>query len=229
MSKLDRERVACFRHPRVAVVRPRGNGPLKLVLASSSPYRRELVGRLGLEFECASPEVDERVLEGETPRSTVTRLAEAKARAVAADAGDALVIGCDQVATLDGQPVGKPGTRDANIDQLVAASGRWVDFLTGVCLLNSGSGSLQLEVVEYSVEFRRLSQSEIELYVDRERPFDCAGGFKAEGLGIALFRRLRGDDPTALIGLPLISLSRMLAAEGVDVLSPAAPARSSNR
>jgi MAF protein len=190
----------------------------KIVLASSSPYRRALLQRLGLEFSCVAPDIDERPLEGETPRLTAARLAESKARSVAARAGEALVIGSDQVAVMDGQPLGKPGGRAANIAQLAAASGRWVEFLTGVCLLNSVSDGCQLEVVRYSVEFRRLSRARIESYVDRERPFDCAGGFKGEGLGIALFRRMRGDDPTALIGLPLIRLSRMLENEGVDLL-----------
>jgi septum formation protein len=192
-----------------------------IVLASSSPYRRTLLERLGLEFSCVAPAVDERPLAGETPRRTAARLAELKARSVAARSGDALVIGSDQVAVMDGRPLGKPGGRAANVAQLVAASGRWVDFLTSVCLLNPGRDSRQLAVVLYSVEFRPLSRPQIEYYVDRERPFDCAGGFKAEGLGIALFRRMRGEDPTALIGLPLIRLSRMLEEEGVELLSPA--------
>lgn len=192
----------------------------KIVLASSSPYRRTLLGRLGIEFAWVAPEVDERPFESESPLSTAARLAEAKARSVASRIGDALVIGSDQVAVMDGQRLGKPGSRDANVAQLLAASGRWVDFLTAVCLFNSNSGACQLEVVEYSVEFRKLSRFQIECYVDRERPLDCAGGFKAEGLGIVLFRRMRGDDPSALIGLPLIRLSRMLEKEGVELLSP---------
>ncbi|MDX1529325.1 MAG: Maf family protein, partial [Gammaproteobacteria bacterium] len=144
-----------------------------------------------------------------------------KALKVASRAGDALVIGSDQLAVMNGQPLGKPGSRDANINQLLQASGQWVDFFTGLCLLNARSDGRQVEVVQYSVEFRRLSRPQIECYVDREQPFDCAGGFKAEGLGVALFRRMRGDDPSALIGLPLICLSRMLLNEGVDVLSAA--------
>lgn len=194
---------------------------LNLVLASSSPYRRALLERLELEFSCLSPDVEERPLEGEAPASTVARLAEAKARSVAPRAGDALIIGSDQLAVMAGRPLGKPGSRAANIAQLEAASGRWVDFITGVCLFNAASNVCQLEVVEYRVEFRRLKRSRIESYVDREQPFDCAGGFKAEGLGVALFRRMRGDDPTALIGLPLISLTRMLETEGVEVLASA--------
>ena len=195
---------------------------LRIVLASSSPYRRALLARLGLEFSCVAPDLDERPLKGEAPFSTAKRLAEAKARSVASRTRDALVIGSDQVAVLEGKTLGKPGSREPNIAQLVNASGRWVDFLTGVCLLNSNSDSCQLAVVEYSVEFRRLSRVQIECYVDRERPFDCAGGFKAEGLGVALFRRMRGEDPTALIGLPLIRLRDMLENEGVELLSPAA-------
>ena len=203
------------------------SGP-NIVLASSSPYRRALLERLGLEFAWVAPAIDERPLEGETPHGTAARLAELKARSVASRTGDALVIGSDQVAVMDGQPLGKPGARAANIAQLVAASGRWVDFLTSVCLLNSSSDTCQLDVVQYSVEFKPLSRLQIECYVDRERPFDCAGGFKAEGLGIALFLRMRGDDPTALIGLPLIRLSRMLEIEGVELLSPARTSGSAN-
>lgn len=191
-----------------------------IVLASSSPYRRTLLARLGLQFSCVAPEIDERPLRDEAPHSTAGRLAQAKARSAGSRADDALVIGSDQVAVMDGRRLGKPGSREANVAQLLAASGRWVDFLTGVCLLNTSSDTCQLEVVEYSVEFRNLRRSEIECYVDREQPFDCAGGFKAEGLGIVLFRRMRGDDPSALIGLPLIRLSRMLEKEGVGLLSP---------
>ncbi len=189
------------------------------MLASSSPYRRRLLERLGVAFDCDPPDIDEQPLAGETPQKTVARLAEAKALAVASRAADALVIGSDQLAVMDGRPLGKPGGRDANINQLMQASGRWVDFFTGLCLLNPRSDARQVEVVQYSVEFRRLSRRQIECYVDREQPFDCAGGFKAEGLGVALFRRMRGEDPSALIGLPLICLSRMLLNEGVDVLS----------
>ena len=197
-----------------------------LVLASSSPYRRALLERLGLEFACIISGIDESPLENELPRDTAARLAEAKARAVAPQAGAALVIGSDQVAVMEGRSVGKPGNREANIAQLLSAAGRRVEFLTAVCLLNTRSDRCQLEVVSYSVEFRDLDRSRVESYVDRDQPFDCAGGFKAEGLGVALFRRMQGDDPTALIGLPLISLSRMLENEGVDVLSPVAPGES---
>lgn len=196
----------------------RVNG-LRLVLASSSTYRQALLRRLGLPFRCVAPDIDERPRSGEDPRTTVTRLAESKARRVAEQANDALVIGSDQLATLDGRVMGKPGGRQANITQLKAASGRWVEFLTGVCLLNAATGSRQVEAVEFRVQFRPLSDPQIENYVDRERPFDCAGGFKSEGLGISLFARMQGDDPTSLVGLPLISLRMMLENEGIDVLA----------
>jgi MAF protein len=192
---------------------------LRLVLASSSTYRQALLRRLGLPFRCVAPGIDERPRSGEDPRTTVTRLAESKARRVAEQANDALVIGSDQLATLDGRVMGKPGGRQANIAQLKAASGRWVEFLTGVCLLNAATGSRQVEAVEFRVQFRPLSDPQIENYVDRERPFDCAGGFKSEGLGISLFARMQGDDPTSLVGLPLISLRMMLENEGIDVLA----------
>lgn len=191
---------------------------VKLVLASASPYRRDLLARLGVPFRCIPASLDERRRADERPRDMVARLAEAKARRVGGESGPALVIGSDQAAVMDGAPVGKPGAREPNIAQLQAASGRWVEFLTGLCLLNTATDTCQVDVVEYAVEFRRLSRAEIEAYVDREQPFDCAGGFRAEGLGVALFNRMRGDDPTALIGLPLISLRCMLEREGVDVL-----------
>jgi MAF protein len=191
----------------------------RLVLASSSTYRQGLLQRFGVPFSCIAPEIDERPRPGEDPRTTVTRLAESKARRVAEQAGDALVIGSDQLAMLDDRVMGKPGGRQAAIAQLEAASGRWVEFLTGVCLLNAATGSCQVEAVEFRVQFRPLSDRQIENYVDREQPFDCAGGFKSEGLGISLFARMQGDDPTALVGLPLISLRTMLENEGVDVLA----------
>jgi len=195
----------------------------RLVLASSSTYRRMLLRRLGLPFSCSAPDIDERSRPGEAPRTTVTRLAKSKARRVAEQASDALVIGSDQLAMLDDRIMGKPGGRQAAIAQLRAASGRWVEFLTGICLLNAATGSCQVEAVEFRVQFRPLSDSQIENYVDRERPFDCAGGFKSEGLGISLFVRMQGDDPTSLVGLPLISLQTMLENEGIDVLGAALP------
>lgn len=213
-SRLD---VAARARLRTAGAHPGMSVP-ELVLASSSPYRQQLLARFGLTFECVAPAIDERPRDGEAPGELVARLAETKARRVAGMRRGALVIGADQVAVMDGHPLGKPGDRVTNIVQLEAAAGKWVEFLTGVCLLNAASGRSQVAVSSYAVEMRRLSMAQIERYVDREQPFDCAGGFKAEGLGISLFQRMRGDDPTALIGLPLITLRRMLEDEGIDVL-----------
>ena len=190
-----------------------------LVLASTSPFRRELLARLGLPFESDSPEVDESPRPDEPPQVLVLRLAEAKARAVASRHPEALIVGSDQVACIDEEILGKPGSRDRAIDQLTRASGRCVLFQTGLCLLDAQSGRAQTLVEPFRVHFRRLSRARIEAYVDRERPFQCAGSFKSEGLGIALFERLDGDDPTALIGLPLIRLVTLLESAGLDPLS----------
>jgi len=189
-----------------------------LVLASTSPYRRELLERLGLPFETASPNVDETALTYETPEQLVKRLAKLKARAVAVDFPDALIIGSDQVAVLDNQILGKPGNHETAVQQLSNASGKKVLFITGLCLLSSATGKAQVSVDIFSVEFRQLSASQIENYLQREKPYDCAGSFKSEGLGISLFERMEGDDPNALIGLPLITLINMLSTEEVDVL-----------
>ena len=190
----------------------------QIVLASTSPYRRELLERLGLPFDIASPDVDETALTYETPVQLVKRLAKLKARAVAEDFQDALIIGSDQVAVLDNQILGKPGNHKTAVKQLNNASGKKVLFLTGLCLLNSATGETQVNVDEFSVSFRQLSASQIENYLQREEPYDCAGSFKSEGLGISLFEKMEGDDPNALIGLPMITLINMLSAEGVDVL-----------
>ncbi len=190
----------------------------KLVLASSSKYRRALLARLGLPFEVAVPNIDESASPEETPDQLVTRLAEAKARVVADAAPDAIVIGSDQVAVSDGAMLGKPGQRQRAIAQLQDLSGRRVQFLTSVCVIGPEVEPL-VEVEVSTVCFRRLTLGEITTYVDRERPFDCAGSFKSEGLGIALFESLGGDDPNALIGLPLLRLCRMLRAVGLDPLS----------
>jgi septum formation protein len=190
----------------------------RIILASTSPFRRELLGRLGLPFEAASPEADESAVPGESPERLVQRLAEAKARAVAAAHADALIIGSDQVAVIDGEILGKPGTHEAAVDQLSRASGRRVTFLTGLCLLDAAEGTCQVDLVPFSVLFRKLTEHQIEAYLRREQPYNCAGSFKSEGLGITLFRRLDGDDPNALIGLPLIRLVDMLATAGVEVL-----------
>lgn len=188
----------------------------RLVLASTSPYRRALLERLGVPFLTAAPEVDETRRADEPPQVLVLRLAEAKARAVARHFPDALVIGSDQVACLDDAVLGKPGDRATAIAQLSRASGRTVLFQTGLCLLDARSGQAQTLVEPFHVHFRTLTRAQIEGYVDRERPFDCAGSFKSEGLGIALFRRLEGDDPNALVGLPLIRLVALL--ESAEVL-----------
>jgi septum formation protein len=191
---------------------------MNLVLASTSTYRRELLARLGLPFETAAPEVDETPRPNESPERLVRRLAEAKARAVAARFPDALIIGSDQVAVIDGLILGKPGDHPRAAAQLRAASGRRMEFLAGLCLLNARSGGIEVDVVPVGVVFKSLSEPQIDNYLRRERPYHCAGAFKSEALGIALCERIEGDDPTALIGLPLIRLSAMLAAQGVAVI-----------
>lgn len=192
---------------------------LKLILASSSPYRRELLERLRIPFHVNVPDVDERPLPDEAPGTLVVRLAVAKANAIAACTPDALVIGSDQVAVIDGTIVGKPGHRERAIEQLRRAAGARVDFLTGLCVINARTKRLQTDLVPYSAWFRPLSDDQIHAYVDRERPLNCAGAFKSEGLGGALVERYSGDDPTALVGLPLIRLVTMLRNEGLDVLT----------
>lgn len=190
----------------------------QLVLASTSPFRRELLQRLGCAFETAAPETDETPLENESPFDLVARLSEAKARAITTQFPEALIIGSDQVAILDDQILGKPGTHENAVRQLQAASGRRVEFLTGLCLLNSKTQKCRVKVVPFSVVFRSLNESQIEAYLLRDKPYNCAGSFKSEGLGISLFEKMEGDDPNALIGLPLIELVTMLAAESFDVL-----------
>ncbi|HHM06419.1 MAG TPA: septum formation inhibitor Maf [Gammaproteobacteria bacterium] len=190
----------------------------KLVLASTSPYRRALLARLQLPFETACPEVDETPLPSEPPEQLVARLAELKARAVAPRFPDALIIGSDQLAVRGGKTLGKPGGFDAAKAQLLAASGKTVRFLTGLCLLDSPTGQAQVTVVPYSVVFRALDEAQIERYLHREQPYHCAGAFKSEGLGIALFKQMEGTDPNALVGLPLIKLISMLECAGVHVL-----------
>jgi septum formation protein len=195
-----------------------------LVLASTSPYRRALLERLGLPFRAVAPDVDEARQPGESAPSLVVRLAQAKASAVAPEHPGALIVGSDQVAAIDDLILGKPGGREQAIEQLTLAAGKTVVFHTGLCLLNAATGRVSTVCERYRVHFRRLSPAQIVGYVDREQPFDCAGGFKSEGLGIALFERLDGDDPNALVGLPLIRLVDLLAAEGVDVLAAQRPA-----
>ncbi|THF60873.1 Maf family protein [Pseudothauera rhizosphaerae] len=190
---------------------------MKIVLASTSAYRRMLLERFGITFETDRPEVDEAPLPGETPPQTAERLAVEKARAVAARHPDALVIGSDQVAHLGSEVFGKPGTVERAVAQLQRMSGRTVVFHTALAVINTATGRVHCEGVPTTVRFRELSDAEIVRYVDKERPLDCAGSAKSEGLGITLLDALSGDDPTALVGLPLIALSRMLRAEGVEL------------
>ncbi len=189
-----------------------------IVLASTSPYRRELLGRLGLPFEIADPRVDEIALPGEAPESLALRLSEAKARAVASEYPDALIIGSDQVAFFDGQIFGKPGSHSRAVEQLRTLSGRTVNFFTGLCLFDSQSNHAEVRGVPTLVTFRSLSSVEIENYLQREQPYGCAGSAKSEGLGIALLQKIEGEDPNALIGLPLIALCEMLRTSGIDIL-----------
>lgn len=191
-----------------------------LVLASSSPYRRQILGRLGLPFDWQAPSIDESLKPGEAPATLVRRLAQAKAGALAPMHPGALIIGSDQVAVLDGQILGKPGSFEPAQRQLLAASGRSVEFFTGLCLLNTDTGAVQVHCEPFHVHFRSLTQTQVSTYLRKEQPYDCAGSFKAEGLGICLFRQLEGRDPNALIGLPLIALIDLLHNEGVDVLEP---------
>jgi len=188
-----------------------------LVLGSTSPFRKELLARLGVSFATAKPEIDESSLEGESPQALVERLAIEKAKSVGKEHPEALIIGSDQVAVIDDEVLGKPGNRDNAIAQLAAASGQIVTFHTGLCLLNAASGHLQSLVEPFRVHFRKLQREQIERYVDLEQPFNCAGSFKSEGLGISLFRKLEGDDPNALVGLPLIRLIAMLDNEGIKI------------
>ena len=191
---------------------------MDLILASTSPFRRAVLEKLGIPFETASPDVDETPLPGESPAALVERLAIAKARAVAAQRDQGLIIGSDQVAVIDDEILGKPGSHEQAVEQLRRASGRRVTFLTGLALVNAASGQVQSEVVPFHVVFRELTDTLIEHYLRREQPYNCAGSFKSEALGIVLFERLEGDDPNTLIGLPLIRLVRMLEAEGFSVL-----------
>lgn len=192
--------------------------PRPLVLASTSRHRQALLARLGLPFKVEAPDVDETPLPGEAPAATACRLAQAKARAVAARHAGALVIGSDQVANAGGVAIGKPGDHACAVAQLAALSGRLVVFHTAVALVDAASGRCASRLVDVTTRFRRLSAAAIESYLRREQPYDCAGSVKSEGLGIALVESIRSDDPSALIGLPLIGVVDLLHAEGVDVL-----------
>ncbi|MGT8859274.1 Maf family protein [Enterobacter sp. 186315] len=190
-----------------------------LVLGSTSSYRRMLLEKLGIPFECAAPAVNETPQPGESPRHLVTRLAQEKAQSLAARYPAHLIIGSDQVCVLDGVITGKPHTEENAIQQLLRARGNIVTFYTGLALYNSANGHLQTECEPFDVHFRHLSEQEIVDYVRKERPLNCAGSFKSEGLGIALFERLEGRDPNTLVGLPLIALSQMLRREECNPLT----------
>ncbi|WP_410699908.1 Maf family protein [Citrobacter braakii] len=190
----------------------------QLILASTSPWRRALLEKLAIPFECAAPEVDETPLPGEAPRHLVLRLAQKKAQFLAHRYPSHLIIGSDQICVLDGEITGKPLTEENARQQLLKARGNIVTFYTGLALYNSATGHLQTEVEPFDVHFRHLSETEIEDYVRKERPLHCAGSFKSEGLGIALFERLEGRDPNTLIGLPLIALCQMLRREDMNPL-----------
>ncbi|ECE4236233.1 septum formation inhibitor Maf [Salmonella enterica] len=191
----------------------------RLILASTSPWRRALLEKLTIPFECAAPEVDETPIQGEAPRQLVLRLAQAKAQSLAHRYPEHLIIGSDQICVLDGEITGKPLTEENARQQLLKARGNIVTFYTGLALYNSATGHLQTEVEPFDVHFRHLSETEIEDYVRKERPLHCAGSFKSEGLGIALFERLEGRDPNTLIGLPLIALCQMLRREEMNPLN----------
>ena len=190
---------------------------MQLVLASTSPFRLAVLKKLPLSFDTDSPDIDETALPNESPEQLVNRLAEAKARAVAPRHAHSLIIGSDQVAVLNGHILGKPGNHDNAVKQLRDASGQKVEFKTGLCLLNSDTGQAQVACVPFTVQFRQLSDAQIERYLAHEQPYNCAGSFKSEGLGITLFEKLLGDDPNTLIGLPLIELVRMLKKEGITL------------
>ena len=190
----------------------------RLVLGSTSRYRRELMQRLCIPFDVAAPDVDETPQDGESPHDLACRLALAKARAVAALHPDAVVIGSDQVADLDGEPLGKPGTHERAVAQLQRMRGRTVVFQTAVAVVCQNTGFAQTDLAAVRVVFRNLRDAEIEAYLRTEQPYDCAGSAKSEGLGIALLESIDNDDPTALVGLPLIRTCRMLRAAGLPIL-----------
>ena len=190
----------------------------QLVLGSSSIYRQEQLGRLQIPFEIASPAIDEKPLVDETPELTAFRLAEAKARAVAITYTDALIIGADQVAVLENMQLGKPLNHKNAVKQLQFMRGKEVVFYSALSLFNSRNNRIQTRVIPYYVKFRALSDQQIENYLNKEQPYHCAGSAKSEGLGIVLIERMTGDDPNALVGLPLIALVEMLANEGVEIV-----------
>ncbi|WP_309266738.1 Maf family protein [Aeromonas salmonicida] len=189
--------------------------PTQLILASTSRYRKTLLEKLGLPFECAAPEVDESTLPGEFAEALVARLAYAKANAIANQRDQGLIIGSDQVCVCDGQILGKPGSVEKAVAQLMAARGRSITFYTGLCVLDAASGKAEQLVEPFTVHFRTLDETAIRRYVAAEMPLDCAGSFKCEGMGIVLFKGLEGRDPNSLIGLPLIGLIELLERHGL--------------
>ncbi|MCW0503982.1 Maf family protein [Aeromonas piscicola] len=189
--------------------------PTPLILASTSRYRKALLEKLALPFECAAPEVDESPLPDESAEALVARLALAKASAIADQFDQGLIIGSDQVCVCDGQILGKPGTVEKAVAQLMTAQGRSVTFYTGLCVLDAASGRTEQLVEPFTVHFRTLDEAALRRYVEAELPLDCAGSFKCEGMGIVLFKGLEGRDPNALIGLPLIGLIELLARHGL--------------
>jgi len=191
--------------------------PTQIVLGSTSPFRKELLQRLNLDFITDSPDIDETPFKNETPTDYVVRLALEKAKVVAKRHPGCLIIGSDQCSVLEGNIRGKPHTHENAVKQLTQSSGKKVSFLTGLCLYDSSDDSFQLEMVPFHVNFRILSTREIESYLRKETPYSCAGSFKSEGLGITLFKSLEGEDPSALIGLPLIKLSEMLRLKEIQL------------
>jgi septum formation protein len=190
----------------------------RIVLGSSSPFRKSLLEKLDLSFDCDSPDIDETPMKDEHPRDMVARLAKEKANAIAERHPQSIIIASDQCATLDGEIIGKPGDHDNAVAQLKKASGRTVTFYTSLCVFNAGTNQYEETVEPFYVYFRKLTDDQITTYLEKEEPYNCAGSFKSEGLGIALFDRLEGNDPNTLIGLPLIQLVRMLERFQVNVI-----------
>lgn len=190
----------------------------EIILASSSPFRQQLLDRLQLDYECLSPDIDEAIIPGEDASSYVCRLAKSKANRVAAEHPQAVVIGSDQCALLGEEILGKPGSHENALKQLRQAQGKTVIFHTAVCVLNLSTGYSSVEDVVTEVEFRNLSDQQLDHYLRIEEPYQCAGSFKSEGYGSCLFKKINGEDPTALIGLPLIRLTRMLENAGIEVV-----------
>jgi septum formation protein len=190
----------------------------EIILASSSPFRKQLLDRLHLNYSCHSPDIDESIKAGESASDYVTRLALAKAQSVSDQYPGAIIIGSDQCALLEGEILGKPGTHERALQQLKNAQGKTVVFHTGLCVLKAEADFCDVDEVLYEVDFRQLSDAQLEHYLEVEQPYNCAGSFKSEAYGACLFSKMRGDDPSALIGLPLLRLIKMLEQVGVGVV-----------